>query len=232
MQCNAMQCNVCMEVRPSVWMKSVSHFFFFFFHFLQKTQNLVEACGFELRTSRKWKSECTDDGRTEWSHFIYLAKWKYQCKNVSMCECHGWTDKFQLFQFSFSSVAYSQVSLSVRTEVRSQKKRYGQTQTNRNTDPIGGNTFNGKNLFLNLLNVTDGTIQEQTCRTINITFSQYAMQCNAMQCNTMQCNAMQCNAINAMHVSMHAMHNAMYVRKSVRPYGMKSQSFFFFFSFF
>jgi hypothetical protein len=44
-----------------------------------------------------------------------------------MYECQ-WTDKFQLFQFSFSSVAYSQVSLSVRTEVRSQKKADGQTQ--------------------------------------------------------------------------------------------------------
>jgi hypothetical protein len=40
-----------------------------------------------------------------------------------MYECHGWTDKFQLFQFSFSSVAYSQVSLSVRTEVQAKKKR-------------------------------------------------------------------------------------------------------------
>jgi hypothetical protein len=40
------------------------------------------------------------------------------------------------------------------------------------------------------LNVTDGTIQEQTCH-YNITFSQYAMQCNAMQySNAMQCNAM------------------------------------------
>jgi hypothetical protein len=184
MQCNAMQCNVCMEVRPSVRNEVSQSFFFFFFSFFAQNDKILLKPGFELRTSRKWKSECTDDGRTEWSHFIYLAKWKYQCKNVSMYECHGWTDKFQLFQFSFSSVAYSQVSLSVRTEVRSQKKRYGQTQTNRNTDPIGGNTFNGKN-FLNLLNVTDGTIQEQTCRTINITFSQYAMQCNAMQCNTM-----------------------------------------------
>jgi hypothetical protein len=43
-----------------------------------------------------------------------------------------------------------------------------------------------------------------------------AMQCNTMQYNnTMQCNAMQCN-----------------MRKSVRPYGMKSVSHFFFFFFF
>jgi hypothetical protein len=54
-------------------------------------------------------------------------------------ECHGWTDKFQLFflyvrtsrwtdkfqLFQFSrSVAYSQVSLSVRTEEPNQKKSY------------------------------------------------------------------------------------------------------------
>jgi hypothetical protein len=58
--------------------------------------------------------------------------------------------------------------------------------------------------------------------TNNITFSQYAvvpMQCNTMhnaQCNTMQCNTVQCNAV-------------MYVRKSVRPYGMKSVSHFFIF---
>jgi hypothetical protein len=102
-----------------------------------------------------------------------------------MYECHGWTDKFQLFQFSFSS--YSR-SLSVRTEVRSQKNVTDNTDR-KNTDPIGGN------IQWQRLNVTDGTIQE-TCRTINITFSQYAMhamQCNAMQCNVIQCNAMQCN---------------------------------------
>jgi hypothetical protein len=47
------------------------------------------------------------------------------------------------------------------------------------------------------------------------------MQCNAMQCNTMQCNnAMQCNASKCN------------VRKSVRPYGMKSVSHFFIFLFF
>jgi hypothetical protein len=73
-----------------------------------------------------------------------------------------------------------------------------------------------------ILNVTDGTIQ--TCRTINITFSQYAMrtcnamQYNAMQCNTMQCNTMQCNAM------------CTEVRPSVP--NEVSQSFFFFFYFF
>jgi hypothetical protein len=136
-----------------------------------------------------------------------------------MYECHGWTDKFQLFQFSFSSVAYSQVSLSVRTEVQAKKKRDGQTQTDKHTDPIGGNT----------LNVTDGTIQEQTCRTINITFSQYAMQCNAIQCkcNAMQCNAMQYNAMQYNTMQCNAMQCMYGVRPSVR--NEVSQSFFFFF---
>jgi hypothetical protein len=75
-----------------------------------------------------------------------------------MYECHGWTDKFQLFQFSFSSVAYSQVSLSVRPE-----QSVGQ-QTKTQIDRVIHSM--AKNLLLNLLlNVTDGTIQEQTCRT-------------------------------------------------------------------
>jgi hypothetical protein len=146
--------------------------------------------------SLKWKSECTD-GRTYGMKSFYLSlngNINVKCQY----ECHGWTDKFQLFQFSFSSVAYSQVVCpSVR---RSGKKRDGQTdrQTQIRSEVI--------------LNVTDGTIQEQTCRTINITFSQHAMharnaiqcamQCNArnaIQCNAMQynatCNAMQCNAM-------------------------------------
>jgi hypothetical protein len=80
------------------------------------------------------------------------------------------------------------------------------------------------------LNVTDGTIQEQTCRTINITFSQYAMQCNAMQYNTMQCNAMQYNAIQCNTMQYNAM-QCNVCTKSVRPYGMKSVSHFFFFFF-
>jgi hypothetical protein len=129
---------------------------------------------------------------------------------VSMYECHGWTDKFQLFQFQFSRI--QSVSLSVRTEVPTKKKKKKMLQ-NRNTDPIGGNT----------LNVTDGTIQEQTCRTINITFSQYARNArtmHAIQCtyaiHVMQCNAMQCNVME--------------VRPSVR--NEVSQSFFLFFYFF
>jgi hypothetical protein len=57
-----------------------------------------------------WEPEC--HGWTDKFQLFFL---------VSMYECHGWTDKFQLF--SFSSVAYSQVSLSVRTEVPTKKKK-------------------------------------------------------------------------------------------------------------
>jgi hypothetical protein len=45
--------------------------------------------------------------------------WLFSFVSTNVC---GWTDKFQLFQFSFSSVAYSQVSLSVRTEVPTKKE--------------------------------------------------------------------------------------------------------------
>jgi hypothetical protein len=90
--------------------------------------------------------------------------------------------------------------------------------------------FKSNYAVLVTLNVTDGTIQEQTCRTINITFSQYAMQCNAMQYNTMQCNAMQYNAIQCNTMQYNAM-QCNVCTKSVRPYGMKSVSHFFFFFF-
>jgi hypothetical protein len=98
MQCNAMQCNVSESVRP-YGMKSVSHFFFIFFsQFTYGVRQYV----------RNWY------GWTDKFQLFFL---------VGMYECHGWTDKFQLFQFSFSSVAYSQVSLSVRTEVPTKKKK-------------------------------------------------------------------------------------------------------------
>jgi hypothetical protein len=116
MQCNVihvmqcMQCNVCMEVRPSVRNEVVSHFFFFF-HFLNtKWQNLVEA-RFELRTSLKWKSECTD-GRTEWSIFTspLNGNINVKCQYVN----NGWTDKFQLFRLvSVQSHTVSKSVLSV-----------------------------------------------------------------------------------------------------------------------
>jgi hypothetical protein len=131
---------------------------------------------------------------------------------MSVYECHGWTDKFQLFQFSFSSVAYSQKSVRPYGGPEP-KKRDGQTQTE--THPIGGTHSMAKFIesFVLELNVTDGTIQEQTCRTINITFSQYAMQCNAMQYNAR--NAMQCN-------TMHVMHNAMQCNAMQCMYGSPS----------
>jgi hypothetical protein len=124
MQCNAMQVNV-MYGSPSVrteWSQSVIFLFFYFF--------LVSMYG---------------------SPSVYGTRMSRMDRQVSflvsMYECHGWTDKFQLFQFSFSSVAYSQVSLSVRTEVPTKKrKRKNVTDKHRNTDPIGGNTFNGKKI--------------------------------------------------------------------------------------
>jgi hypothetical protein len=68
-----------------------------------------------------------------------------------MYECHGWTDKFQLFQFSFSSVAYSQVS-SVRPYGGPPKTDGQNTNTtDKHTDPIGGNTFNGKKFALEFI---------------------------------------------------------------------------------
>jgi hypothetical protein len=120
MQCNAMQCNVCTEVRPSV-RNEVSQSFFFFFFFCQYVRS---------------PSVCTEHechGRTEVFSYFFL---------VSMYECHGWTDKFQLFQFSFSSVAYSQVSLSVRTvPTKKRKKNMLRTKTKHRSDRV---VHNGK----------------------------------------------------------------------------------------
>jgi hypothetical protein len=129
MQCNAMQCSIIRN--PSVrteWSQSVIFFYFFIF-FSQY-----------VRKSRV----CTEHECHGWTD-------KFQFFFLSSGECHGWTDKFQLFQ-RFSSVAYSQVSLSVRTEVPTKKKKKkNMLNKHRNTDPIGGNTFNGKILLLNLL---------------------------------------------------------------------------------
>jgi hypothetical protein len=90
-----------------------------------------------------------------------------------MSVCTNVTDGQTSFSY-FSLVSVQSHSQEVCPSVRrsgAKKKRDGQTQTDKHTDPIGGNT----------LNVTDGTIQEQTCRTITL-LSQYAMHaCNAMQ---------------------------------------------------
>jgi hypothetical protein len=65
--------------------------------------------------------------------------------------------------------------------VRNQKKFLtDKTNKHRNTENSWGGTSEGIEISSDLLNVTDGTIQEQTCRTINIAVRQYAMQCNAI----------------------------------------------------
>jgi hypothetical protein len=109
-QCNAMQCNA-MYVQESVrpyGMKSVSHFFSYFF-----SQYVRSVSMYGTRMSRM------DRQRFQ---LFFLS---------SMYECHGWTDKFQLFQFSFSSVAYSPY-LSVRTEVPTKRKKMRRTRNTNN----------------------------------------------------------------------------------------------------
>jgi hypothetical protein len=103
---NAMQCNTmqCMYGSPSVrteWSQSVI-FFYFFWPFVS-TYGVPSVCT---------RNTNVTDGQTSFSYF--------SCQYV---ECNGWTDKFQLFQFSFSSVAYSQVSLSQIHTERSKKKK-------------------------------------------------------------------------------------------------------------
>jgi hypothetical protein len=66
-------------------------------------------------------------------------------------------DKFQLFQFSFSSVAYIKI-VCPSYGGPDQKKRYGQTEQTE-TQIRSEVTFNGKNLLLNLfIKRSDGTI--------------------------------------------------------------------------
>jgi hypothetical protein len=112
----------------------------------------------------------------------------------------------------------------------------GDGQTNRNTVRSEVAHSIAKEFALEFIKRDRWHNSKQTCRT-SITFSQYAMQCNAMQCNTMQYNAMQCNTIqcNAMACTHNAMQcNNMYGSPSVRTEWIRSQSFFlfFFFSFF
>jgi hypothetical protein len=214
-----------------------------------------------------------------------------------MYECHGWTDKFQLFQFSFSSalqssksvrpyggqqkkekkkihvqtrqkhrsdrrwyiqwqkklslwrpVAQSDGNLNVRTDglrpsVQRLKKITNKHKTEKHTENLGVYiwrwNFHQIYLTLNLWQKRikrDRWHNSRANRYRHITSSQYAMQCNAMQCNTMQYNAMQCNEMqysNAIQLQCNAMQSDNHVRKSVRPYGMKSvKSFFFTFFFF
>jgi hypothetical protein len=169
MQCNAMQCNV---VRKSV---SGTIFFFFFLKNTKMTKLWSQVSNQDLA---KWKSECTDGRRKS---FYLPLKWKYH-QNVSMYECHGWTDKFQLFQFSFSSVAYSHKS--VRHGGPSQKmtdKHKEQTETQIRSEV--------KNPM--------AIIKSKHAVLLTLLFSQYAMQCNAIQCTyAMQCTQCKYNARN------------------------------------
>jgi hypothetical protein len=89
-----MQCNAIMYVRKSVrpyGMKSVSHFYFFYF-FLVSTYGSPSVCT---------EHECQSDGRTSFSYF--------SCQYVY--EIMDGQTSFSYFEFSFSSVAYSQVSV-------------------------------------------------------------------------------------------------------------------------
>jgi hypothetical protein len=105
MQCNAIQCNVCTEVRPSV-RNEVSQSFFIFFIFLVSIRKSVSMYG----TRMSWMDR----------RFSYFLVSMYMSR----------TDKFQLFQFSFSSVALS--SKSVRPygkPTKKKKKKYVTTKT-------------------------------------------------------------------------------------------------------
>jgi hypothetical protein len=207
MQCNAMQC---MYGSPSVRTDRVRSVFFFSFFF--------SICAGGPSVCTEHEIICWIDRQVS---FIF----------VSMYECaDGQTSCY--FRFSFSSVAYSQVSLSVRTEVPTKKKekkniQTEQTQTHRSDQVY---TNGKKNLLLNLFKRDRWHNSKQTCRTINITFSQYAMQCNAMQCNAMQCNAIQYNAMQCNTMQ----YNTMQCMYGIRPSDEWSQSviFLFFFIFF
>jgi hypothetical protein len=106
---------------------------------------------------------------------------------MGMYECHGWTDKFQLFQFSFS-LSRIQSSKSVRPYGGPEpKKRDGQTQTDKHTDPIGGNTFNGKEFALEFIH----SMATKICfEFIHLKELNDLMQCNPMHCNTSTCGVL------------------------------------------
>jgi hypothetical protein len=176
MQCNAMQCTyVRKSVRPYEWSQSVI-FFFFFFHFLKirKKWQILLKPGFNSdlakmeiwmygRTLARFRTQTsrqngnlnvrTDDVR---SHLPSLNG------NINkMSVCTNVTDGQTSFSY-FSLVSVQSHSQVVRPSVRRSGKLTD--NTDRQPDPIGGNTL-----------MTDGTIQEQTCRTINITFKQQCM---------------------------------------------------------
>jgi hypothetical protein len=176
-----MQCNVCTEVRPSK-RNEVSRLFFFisfiFFKNTKKWQNLVEA---SFKPGPLFKmQQCTDGRWSQVSNSGPLAKWKSECTDgrtyevilplakmeisIKMSVCTNVTDGQT--SFSYFSLVSVQSSKSVRPYGGPEPKK-NDGQTHRQTTQIRSEVIQ--------LNVTDGTIQEQTCRTINITFSQYAM---------------------------------------------------------
>jgi hypothetical protein len=97
-----------------------------------------------------------------------------------MYECHGWTDKFQLFQFQFSRI---QSSKSVRPYGGPEPKKKltdKHKQTEKHTDPIGGNTFNGKKFALNLFNgkkIKRPMAQFKSKHAVLLTLRSVSMQC-------------------------------------------------------
>jgi hypothetical protein len=201
MQCNAMYVQ---SVRP--WNEVSQSFFFIFFIFFFVSMYGVRRyvrtrmSRMDRQVSVFFLSVCTNvtDGQTSFSYFSSVSVQSHTVKKS--VRPYGGPNK------------------------KRKKKCYRQTQKQIRSNYIHSMEKNLLlNLFaLNLLNVTDGTIQNK--HAVLLTLRSVSMQCNAMQCNTIQCNAIQCNAIQC--------HNAMYVRKSVRPYGMKSVSHFFLFFYF
>jgi hypothetical protein len=96
-----------------------------------------------------------------------------------MYECHGWTDKFQLFQFSFSSITYSRKSVRPYGQA---KKNVTDKQVNTH-DPI--RSIQWQEFALEFINVTDVTIQNK--HAVLLTLRSVSMQCNTV----MQYNAIQ-----------------------------------------
>jgi hypothetical protein len=96
-------------------------------------------------------------------------------------KCHGWTDKFQLFQFSFSSVAYSQVK-SVRPYGGPEPKKKltdKDRKTHRSDRRYHIKRDRWHNLSKHAVLLTLRSVRQ--CNVNNVT------QCNVMYaCNTMQ----------------------------------------------
>jgi hypothetical protein len=167
-------------------------------------------------------------GRTEW--IIYLTK--MEISNVKCRYVYECADGQRQVYFSLVSVPVTLHEVKWKYQCLKNVRMYechgwtgasfsyfdGQTQTE--------TQIRSEN---NTLNVTDAQFKNKHAVLITLRWSVCnAMQCNAMQYNTMQYNAMQYNAMQCNTMQCNAMQcNAMY--ESVRPYGMKSVSHFFFF---